>query len=323
MVRRCDERALRHGLPLPVEGRGSALVSIRDIWKSLSVIASVSVLALPAMTAPGIREIALQVPAAGKTGFTLLPPSVPWLAAAFPTHRAWSRATVADVLRNRQSAMKKLTISILATTVFLNRKDHFEARPLPAEAQFAPAFGPCVSDFDGDGREDIFLAQNFSAFRVEDTRLDAGRGLLLRGDGKGGFAAVSGDISGIKILGEQRGAAVADFDHDGRVDLAVGQNGAATKLFRNKTARPGLRVRLTGPASNPDGIGAVVRLKFAESWGPARAIHCGSGYWSQDSACVVLGTPTPPTAIQISWPGGQRTEQAVLQPTNEIVIKGP
>ena len=44
--------------------------------------------------------------------------------------------------------------------VFLNRGDHFEARPLPLMAQLTPAFAPVVADFDGDGNEDIFLSQN-------------------------------------------------------------------------------------------------------------------------------------------------------------------
>jgi len=252
-----------------------------------------------------------------------LAPAVPWLMGRFPTHAAWSRATAADVLKSRESEMRKLSASTLATTVFLNRSGRFEARPLPAEAQFAPAFGVCVADFDVDGRDDIFLAQNFFAFRVEDARLDAGRGLLLRGDGGGGFTPVSGQASGIEINGEQRGAAVADFDHDGRADLAVAQNGSATKLLRNTSARVGRRVRLAGPAGNPDAIGAVVRLKFSTGWGPAREIHCGSGYWSQDSSCVVLATPSVPSAIQVLWPGGRRTEQVISQPGGEIIVRVP
>jgi enediyne biosynthesis protein E4 len=205
--------------------------------------------------------------------------------------------------------------------VFLNRNGRFEALPLPTEAQFAPTFGVVVADFDGDGREDLFLAQNFFAFRVEDARLDASRGLLLRGDGLGGFAAVPGQLSGIKVYGEQRGAAVADFDKDGRPDLVVTQNGAATKLFRNTSARPGLRVRLMGPPGNPDGVGAVLRVKWASGWGPARELHAGSGYWSQDSACAVLGTPNPPVAIQVAWPGGRKTEQAIGQHNGEVRVK--
>jgi hypothetical protein len=246
--------------------------------------------------------------------------AVPWIAERFATHAAWSRATVAEVLGERRARMRELTATTLATTVFLNRKDHFEARPLPGEAQFAPTFGTCVADFDGDGHEDIFLAQNFFAFRVEDSRLDSSRGLLLRGDGKGDFTAMPGQASGIKVYGEQRGAAVADFDHDGRADLVVTQNGNATKLFKNTSARPGVRVRLKGHPNNPDGIGAVLRLKFGNSFGSAREIHAGSGYWSQDSAYAVMGTPHTPTAIQISWPGGGRTEQPISQHGGEIVV---
>src|SRR4029079_17386752 len=121
----------------------------------------------------------------------------------------------------------------LESTIFLNRGDRFEARSLPAEAQFAPAFGICVADFDGDGSDDVFLSQNFFGVRPDTSRYDAGRGLLLRGDGRGGFAAVSGQQSGLMIYGEQRAAAAADYDRDGRIDLAVTQVGAETKLYRN------------------------------------------------------------------------------------------
>src|SRR6185503_7473844 len=128
------------------------------------------------------------------------------------------------------------------STVFLNRGKSFEAGPLPTEAQMAPCFAVCVGDADGDGNDDIFLSQNFFASQPESPRCDAGQGLWLRGDGKGSFKAVPGRESGVKVNGEQRGAAVCDFDQDGRLDLVVTQNGAETKLYRNLHARPGLRV---------------------------------------------------------------------------------
>ena len=120
--------------------------------------------------------------------------------------------------------------------------------PCPREAQFAPAFAACVGDFDGDGLEDVFLSQNFFATEPKTPRCDAGRGLWLRGDGHGGLQPVPGQESGIKVYGEQRGAALCDYDHDGRVDLVVTQNGNQTRLFHNVGAKPGLRVRLAGPA---------------------------------------------------------------------------
>ena len=69
-----------------------------------------------------------------------------------------------------------------------------------------------MGDFDGDGREDLFVSQNFFGTDRETGRLDGGRGLWLRGDGRGGLTAVSGLESGVKVYGEQRGAALAEAD---------------------------------------------------------------------------------------------------------------
>src|SRR6185503_9213662 len=145
-----------------------------------------------------------------------------------------------------QSRAREVRAVTLASMVFLNRGNHFEAVELPWEAQVAPVFSINVADVDGDGHEEVFLAQNFFATRPEVPRLDAGRGLWLRGDGSGKWRPMSGQESGVKIYGEQRGAALADFNEDGRVDLVVTQNGAPTRLYQNVTGKPGLRVRLAG-----------------------------------------------------------------------------
>ncbi|MDB6040393.1 MAG: ASPIC/UnbV domain protein, partial [Verrucomicrobiales bacterium] len=187
-------------------------------------------------------------------------------------------------------------------------------------AQFTPAFGINVADFDGDGCEDIFLSQNFFAVQPQTSRNDAGRGLLLKGHGRGAFATKDGAQSGIKIYGEQRGSAAADFDGDGRVDLVVSQNGGATTLLHNIGARPGLRVRLAGPARNPHAIGAVMRLEFEDKWGPSREVNCGSGYWSQNSLVQVLATPAVPTRIQIVWPGGRLTTSPLQESGKEVTV---
>jgi hypothetical protein len=126
---------------------------------------------------------------------------------------------------------------------------------------------------------------------------------LLRGDGQGGFQAVSALESGLRIFGEQRGAAVADYDRDGRLDLAVTQNGAATRLFHNQTARPGFLIHLRGPPGNPTAVGAQLHWIQDNEKGPIREIQAGSGYWSQMSACPVLAVPNPerPARIFVRW----------------------
>jgi len=245
---------------------------------------------------------------------------LPVLLERFHSHRAYSEASIADVLEPWQSRARKVEVTTLASMVFFNRGDHFEALPLPREAQLAPAFGVIVADFDGDGHEDVFLSQNFFATNPETPRLDAGRGLLLRGDGTGKLEAAPGEQSGIEVYGEQRGAAVADFDADGRPDLVVTQNGAATKLFHNVGGKPGLRVRLAGTQGNPSGVGASLRLKFGPRLGPAREIHAGSGYWSQDGAIQVMGVPETPTHLWLRWPGGLTSTVALPANVMEITV---
>jgi len=241
---------------------------------------------------------------APRRSLTALSVALPFLRERFPTHRAFSEATISSVLGDQQTRVRETEINTLASMIFFNRGNRFEAVALPREAQLAPVFSVNVGDFDGDGHEDIFLSENFFANQPETPRLDAGLGLWLQGDGTGKLRAVPGHESGVKVFGEQRGAALADFNEDGRVDLVVTQNGAATKLFQNVTAKPGLRVRLTGPPGNPTGAGAMMRLKFGPHFGPAREVHAGSGYWSQDSSIQVLGMPEPPTQLWVRWPGG-------------------
>ncbi|HLH56357.1 MAG TPA: FG-GAP-like repeat-containing protein [Verrucomicrobiae bacterium] len=243
---------------------------------------------------------------------------IPSLIARFPTHQAWAEADMASVLGSTSAQTQFLEATWLETTLFLNRGDHFEARPLPFEAQLAPAFGICVADFDGNGAEDIFLGQNFFDVDANTSRYDAGRGLLLSGDGHGGLHAVPGQTSGIRVYGELRGTAVCDYDGDGRVDLVVTQNGGETKLFHNAMGASGLRVRLSGSSRNPKGIGAMMRLKFGERFGPAREVHAGGGYWSQDSVVQVLGTPAAPTGLWVRWPGGKTTTYPLTGNAAEI-----
>jgi hypothetical protein len=247
--------------------------------------------------------------------------SLPSLSERFPTHAAWANAGIDDVLGQWRGTARRHEALWLESTLLLNRGGHFEVHALPAEAQFAPAFAVCVGDADGDGNEDVFLSQNFFDVDLDTSRYDAGRGLWLRGDGRGHLSPVRGQDCGVRVYGEQRGAALCDFDGDGRLDLAVTQNSAETKLYRNVGAKPGLRVRLEGPADNPCGLGAVVRLRFGETTGPACEVRAGSGYWSQDSAVLVLGTPLAPTAIEVRWPGGSVTESPVPAGAREVRVR--
>lgn len=231
------------------------------------------------------------------------------------SHKQFASTTLTSHLG--QAPNQVLNAKTLNTTkhmVFLNDGDRFSARPLPPEAQLSTALHAGIADYNNDGHEDLFLSQNFFAVRDEMPRSDAGRGVLLRGNGQGEFDAIPGHRSGIKVYGEQRGAAFGDFDGDGRVDLAVTQNDATTKLFANQTAREGYTVRLDGPPRNRDGIGASVRLRYEDGRaGPRREVQAGAGYWSQSSRTQVLGAAAPVSQIEVTWPDGEVHTRGVVE----------
>lgn len=245
---------------------------------------------------------------------------IPLIGKKFWSHDQFSQATLQEIVGSASARLDTLQLKKSKTMLFLNTENGFKPSSLPKEVQFAPAFSAVVADYNGDGNEDIFFSQNFFANRVQDRRLDAGRGLWLEGNGKGHFKTVSGSKSGIKIYGEQRAAAVSDINQDKRIDLLVTQNGNSTKLYANKQAEPGLTVILKGSKNNPDAIGSSIRFKYGDSFGPRREIKAGSGYWSQNSSDLLLGYHHYPDAIEVNWSGGKSDIVELSQQTDKIII---
>jgi hypothetical protein len=241
--------------------------------------------------------------------------SLPWLPATFSTHLAYSEASVNQILGSKAAKATSIRTKTLASTVFLNRGNHFEAVPLPREVQFAPVFGIAVADFDLDGIQDLALAQNFFGTRETDGPLDAGRGLLLRGRSGGHFESMAGTASGFIAYGEQRGCAVADFNHDGRADLVVGQSGSETKLFVNSNNEKGVRLRLAGSEKNPAAIGAVIRLNGKV----AICQQAGAGYLSQDSHVKII--PRNTQSVEVSWPDGKKQTFQIPAGTDSVELR--
>ncbi len=241
------------------------------------------------------------------------------------TFKQFSEASVEQVLGPAFGGAGRLTATTLDHTVFINRGKSFASISLPGEAQVAPASHVGVADLNGDGIEDIFLSQNFFPTEIGTPRYDAGLGAVLLGRGDFRFRVLDSRQSGIAVYGDQRAAAFSDFDGDGRVDLAITQNGSKTRLFRNERAERGLRIRLRGSAENPHAIGGLVRArKTPGRWGPAREIQVGSGYLSQNGPLQVMSAGGQvPSEIWVRWPDAQESVTKVPPGTWEVSITAP
>ena len=105
--------------------------------------------------------------------------------------------------------------------------------------------------------------------------------------------------------------AVADFDGDGRLDLAINNNNARPTLYANRLAVGNwLRLELVGGDSNRDAVGARVRLTLGDGGKVlTRWVEAGSGYASQSAFPVHfgLGDASRVEAVEIAWPSGAVT----------------
>jgi hypothetical protein len=222
--------------------------------------------------------------------------SLPFVRATLRTFRAYAEAGIPEILGAATNGLAEAAMDTLDLMVFLNRGGRFEGVALPIEAQFAPAFGVAVSDFNGDGRRTSSSRRTSSVSRGNLALRR--RGLWLEGDGRGRFAGVPSRRSGIRILGEQRGCAVADYDADGRPDLAVGQNHGPTKLYRNLRGRPECASAAGGTAT-------------ATVWAPfsASSLAGASGRLAKSMPAAVTGRRTRSPR---SWPSRRRDRSSSL-----------
>jgi hypothetical protein len=181
-------------------------------------------------------------------------------------------------------------------------------------------------DYDLDGFLDIFAANGGTD---ESQGMDARARLsqpplLLRNRGTGTFENVTTTLgTAFNRPMMARGAAYADFDGDGDLDIALASLDGPAHLFRNDGGNRNnwIRVRTIGSQSNRSGIGTVVRVTSASGtqW---QMVHSGSSYASQSELTLTFGLARDArvSAMAVQWPSGRTQSFADLAPNQVVVI---
>jgi hypothetical protein len=166
-------------------------------------------------------------------------------------------------------------------------------------------------DLDGDGWLDLFLVNGHVYPEVAALATEAGYPqpkVVYRNLRNGRFADVSAQL-GPPVTTAQpgRGAAFADFDNDGDVDVLVNNMHGTPDLFRldRPDPRPWISVKLTGTQSNRSAIGALVRVVTADGE-QRQEVRGGGSYYSQNDLRVhfSLGNARVVDRIVVRWPNG-------------------
>jgi len=121
----------------------------------------------------------------------------------FTDYASYSKAKLPDLFSAEDLAKAQLLeANTFESTYFENTEAGFVPHALPRMAQSFPVYAQLVTDVNGDGNLDIILGGNQSQSRIRIGKIDAGLGMVLLGDGKGNFDALSPRESGLSTKGD-------------------------------------------------------------------------------------------------------------------------
>jgi hypothetical protein len=188
-------------------------------------------------------------------------------------------------------------------------------------------FGCFFFDYDNDGWPDILVADGHIENEIERVQKRVSYAEpphLFRNLGNGKFEETTtkvGPAFGAPKVA--RGAAYADINNDGALDILLTTNGGPVHLYRNEgTTNQSLRVKLVGTKSNRDGIGAIVRVTTGgdKQW---LMMKSGSSYLSQSELVLTFGlkSKTKADSVEVQWPSGQVDKLSNLSGGQTVTIQ--
>ena len=195
---------------------------------------------------------------------------------------------------------------------------------LAADSFSMLGFGAKFLDYDNDMDLDLFVANG--GLQPNVALLSGGsatypqRAQLFENDGAGVYTEVSGAARGSSV---GRGAAFADYDDDGDMDVYIANADGPGKLLRNDAAGANawLRVELTGSGANRDGVGARVVVEAGGAL-QVQELSGGSSYASASDPRLLfgLGDARRVDRLAVRWPGGAVQWLGDISPNRTIRV---
>ena len=152
----------------------------------------------------------------------------------FPSYDAFSTAPIDTVLGQRADGAIVHEAVMFESVIVTNKgKGRFDIDILPNEAQIAPVFGAIVYDWNGDNRNDLFVAGNYYNREVETTRSDAGTGYVLLREENNSYQTVPTPRAGIFVDDDVRDVKMIK-DDKGEPIILVANNNGPVEVFKLK-----------------------------------------------------------------------------------------
>jgi hypothetical protein len=187
------------------------------------------------------------------------------------------------------------------------------------------AWHPEFEDVNDDGLLDLLVTKGNVQAQPDYAQRDPTNLLLGQPDGTFKEAA---DVAGILTFDRARGAALSDFNLDGRLDLVLVNYGAPVRLWRNDGPAGGastpanwLALRLHQAAPNVDAIGAVVEVR-AGGRVDRREVTIGGGHAGGQLGWIHFGLGAAAAAeLRVTWPDGEQGAWQGVAPNGRYVFE--
>lgn len=198
------------------------------------------------------------------------------------------------------------------------------ARPLQQSSERSVTWAVSFHDLNNDGWEDLYFVGGL----IQGSFPQPQRNGLFVNDHDGTFLDLSAP-SGTDIQAIGRGAAFADYDRDGKMDMFVLNQQGRSFLYHNVTEmrkNHWLEVDTIGRASNRDGCGARLVAVLGPGERLMRHVFCGSvglGSGSDPTVHLGLGRAKKIGKLKIWWPSGRTQVLRDLRADRLITVREP